>query len=244
METPSFLGAWDQYMIWTTFAFIGIGALILLYHEFRVLQIKDYKEKYDYVNLHEIRYFWYAMMVFVIAGAFYANSIGTGLIITKGFLWFYVRLFITVSFVTISYFIVYSMVQIYYPRYLEKRLVKLRNTPRTSPSGNLMRKLHEHEEDAHLDTNQISEQTSVHSVEYDVWIDDKTGHKKIEKYDTHQHAIECSECGYVTMKIDSEEIETKPTATEGGLLLKHYKCSYCRHREAREVVLAKLSDND
>jgi len=243
METPSFLGSWDQYMIWASFACIGIGGLILLYHEFKVLQIKDYKDKYDYVNLHEIRYFWYAMMVFVVAAAFYANSVGTGIIMTKGMLWFYVRLFITASFLTIAYFIVFSMVQIYYPRYLEKRLTKLRNTPRLSPEGNPMRKLHEHEEDAHLDASQISEQANVHSVDYDVWIDDKTGFKKVEKYDAHQHAIECTECGYVTMKIASEEIEKKPTATEEGILLKHYKCSYCKHRELREVVLAKLSDN-
>jgi DNA-directed RNA polymerase subunit RPC12/RpoP len=106
-----------------------------------------------------------------------------------------------------------------------------------------MRKVHEHEEDAHLDASQITEQANVHSVDYDIWVDDKTGFKKIEKYDAYQHAIECSECGYVTMKIDSEEIETKPTTTEDGLLLKHYRCSYCKHREAREVVLAKLSDN-
>ena len=183
------------------------------------------------------------MMAFVVAVAFYANSIGTHLIMTKGMLWFYVRLFITVSLLTIAYFIVFSMVQIYYPRYLEKRLTRLRNTPRTSPAGNLMRKLHDHEEDAHLDASQITEQVNVHSVDYDIWIDDKTGFKKVEKYDAYQHAIECSECGYVTMKIYSEEIETKPTATEDGLLLKHYRCSYCKHREAREVVLAKLADN-
>ena len=243
METPSFLGSWDQYMIWATVACIAIGILILLYHEFKVLQIKDYKEKYDYVNLHEIRYFWYSMIVFVVAAAFYANSLGTDIIMTKGMIWFYVRLFITASFLTIAYFIVYSMVQIYYPRYLEKRLTKLRNTPRISPDGNPMRKLDEQEEEAHLDASQISEQANVHSVDYVIWIDDKTGYKKIEKYDAYQHAIECSECGYVTMKIDSEEIEKKPTTTEEGLLLKHYKCSYCKHREAREVILAKLTEN-
>lgn len=243
METPPFLNSWDQYMMWATFACIGIGALILLYHEFRVLQIKDFKEKYDYVNLHEIKYFWFAMMAFVVAIAFYANTFGTHLIMTKGMIWFWVRLFIIGSLLTIAYFIVFSMVQIYYPRYLEKRLTKLRNTPRISPDGNAMRKVHEHEEDAHLDASQLTEQANVHSVDYDIWIDDKTGFKKIEKYDAHQHAIECTECGYVTMKIHSEEIEKKPTVSEDGLLLKHYRCSYCKHREVREVVLAKLADN-
>jgi hypothetical protein len=243
METSPFLTSWNQYMIWATFGCVGIGALILLYYEFLVMKIKDYKEKYDYVNQHEIRYFWYSMMVFVVAGAFYANTLGTDMIVTKGMIWFYVRLFITGSFLTIAYFIVFSMVQIYYPRYLEKRLIKLRSTPRISPAGNPMRKLLEHEEDAHLDASQIAEEANVHSVDYDVWLDDATGFKKIEKYDSYLHAIECTECGYFTMKIYSEEIATKPTATENGVLIKHFKCSYCKHREIREAVLAKLSEN-
>ena len=243
METPAFLDSWDQYMYWAMFGCIAIGVGILLFHEYRVLKRKDYKEKYDYVNTHEIKYFWYAMMVFVVGLAFYANSLGTDLVKEKGMLYFYVRVFITLSLLTISYYIVYSLVQIYYAGYLEKRLTKLRNTPRISPAGNAMRKLHEHEEDAHLDASQIAEEANVHSLDYDVWLDDATGFKKVEKYDAYLHAIECTECGYFTMKIYNEEIGTKPTATENGVLIKHFKCSYCKHREIREVVLAKLSEN-
>ena len=107
-----------------------------------------------------------------------------------------------------------------------------------------MRRLSEEEEDAHLDASQIAEEASgVHSVDYDVWLDDKTGEKKIEKYYSYQHTEECPNCGYYTMKIDIEEVETAPTQNEPGKLLKHYKCSYCSHREQKEVVLAKLSSN-
>jgi hypothetical protein len=245
METPTFLTSWEQYMIYGAYASIALAIVILLYHEFRIFQIKDYKEKYDYVNLHEIRYFWYAVMAVILAIVLYGNTLGTETITASGgMLWFYVRLFITASFGVVAYFIFFSIVRIYYPRSVEKRLHKLRNTPRTSTAGNLMRKLSEAEEDAHLEASQIAEENSeVHSVDYDVWIDDKTGHKKIEKYYSYQHAEECTECGYVTMKINHEEIEKAPTANETGLLLKHYKCSYCGHREQREVVLAKLSDN-
>lgn len=248
METldtsPTFLASWDRYMIMAAVTFVVIGVLILLYHEFRVLRIKEYKEKYDYVNLHEIRYFWYAIMMFIIATALYCNSIATNMITSGGMLWFYVRIFITVSFAIVGYFIFYSMVRIYYPRVLERRLRKLRNVPRISPDGNYMRKLSEEEEDAHLEASQIAEESSgVHSIDYDVWIDDRTGYKKVEKYNAYQHAEECSECGYFTMKIEREEIEQAPTENEGGLLLKHYRCSYCHHREAREVKLAKLSAN-
>lgn len=245
LETSQeFLNSWDHYMIMLAIGFVVLGVLILLYHEFRVLQIKEYKEKYDYVNLHEIRYFWYAIMMFILATALYCNSIATHMITTGGMLWFYVRIFITVSFTIVGYFIFFSMVRIYYPRVLEKRLRKLRNTPRISPDGNYMRKLSEEEEDAHLEASQIAEEASgIHSVDYDVWLDDKTGYKKVEKYNPYQHAEECPECGYFTMKINSEEVEKAPSETEAGVLVKHYKCSYCNHREAKETKLAKLSSN-
>lgn len=238
-----FVLQWDRYMDMAAVASIVIGVLIFIYYEFRVLQLKDYKEKYDYVNLHEVRYFWYAILALIFAAAFYSNSIATERIITKGDLWFWVRIFITVCFLVIFYFVFYSMVRIYYPRNVEKRLVKLRTKPRTSPAGNLMRKLDETEEDSHLDADQIAEEANVHSVDYDVWLDDKTGYKKIEKYDSYLHAEECPNCGFFTLKIDKEEIESKPTQELAGLLLKHYKCSYCKHREAKEVKLAKLSSN-
>jgi hypothetical protein len=243
MDHDLFAKTWDEYMYIAMVATFVIGIAILLYHEYRVLLIKDYKEKYDYVNLHEIRYFWYAVIAFIFTAAFYANSVGTAKITISGMLWFYVRLFITASFTVIGYFVFYSMVRIYYPRFLEKRLQKLRNKPRISPGGNEMRKLNEDEEDVHLDASQIEEEANVHSVDYDVWLDDKTGFKKIEKYDSYLHAEQCEECGFYTSKIYKEEIETKPTATEQGLLLKHYKCGYCNHRVQKEVKLAKLSDN-
>ena len=243
METTStFLGIWDQYMLVGSVACVVIGVLILLYHEFKVLQIKDYKEKYDYVNQHEIQYFWYAVIAFIVAAAVYANTVATGKILNDGMRWFYVRLFITAGFGVIAYFVFFSLVRIYYPRQLEKRLTRLRNTPRTSPDGNLMRKLRESEEEHHLEEAMRTE-GAIHTIDYDIWIDDKSGFKKIEKYPAYQHAEECSECGYYTMKIDQEEIEQAPTANEQGVLLTHYQCSYCGHREQREITVAKLSAN-
>jgi hypothetical protein len=142
----------------------------------------------------------------------------------------------TVGFMVITYFLFSSLVRIYYPRFVEKRLAKLRK-------GNLMRKLKEEEEEAHLEASQFNEQKEVHSVDYDVWLDEKTGDKKIEKYNSYQHATECSECGYVTMKIKREEVTEAPSSTGGGTLVKHYKCTYCGHREAKEVHIAPLVEN-
>ena len=49
--------------------------------------------------------------------------------------------------------------------------------------------------------------------------------------------------GFLTMKIHFEEVTIKPSSSEGCLLIKHYRCSYCKHHETREVVIAKLSTN-
>jgi len=146
---------WNRYMEMGAAVCVVIAILILLYHEFRVMQIRDYKEKYDYVNLNEVRFFWYAVLAIVVAAGFYANTLATEKILSHGILWFYVRLFITVSFIVIGYFVFFSMVRIYYPRSVEKRLVKLRSKPRISPAGNEMRKLSEEEEDAHLDASKL-----------------------------------------------------------------------------------------
>lgn len=243
MDVPhEFLDSWSNYMYLGMVAFIIIGFLILVYHEIRIILIKDYKEKYDYVNLNEIKYFWYAIIAFIVAAFMFFNTVATDMIHKSGMTWFYVRLFITTSFAIIFYFIFFSAVRIYYPRFVEKRLRKLRNKPRISPDGNPMRKLSEQEEDAHLETSMIEEEL-FHSVDYDVWVDEKTGYKKIEKYFAYQHSEECPECGYFTFRIDREELEKAPTNDETGLFIKHFKCSYCNHREAREQVLAMLSSN-
>src|SRR5260370_16309490 len=109
MEETAFVSNWDSYMEMGSVACVIIGVLILLYHEFRVMQIKDYKEKYDYVNLNEVRFFWYAVLAVVVAFPFYANSVYTSKIFEHtSILWCHVRLFLTISLVTIPYFLLYT----------------------------------------------------------------------------------------------------------------------------------------
>lgn len=241
-NTNSFFALWDHVMRLGAYGFIGLGICIFLFYEYQLARIKEYKDKYDYVNLHEIKYFWYSLIALMVAVALFANSIGTVAMISKSMLWFYVRLFITASFVIISYFVFFGMVRIYYPKSVERRLTRLRTKPRTSPAGNVMRKLREDEEDAHLEPSQIAEE-AVHSIDYDVWVDEKTGYERVEKYFSYQRAEECPECGYFTFAIVREEIAQAPTDDENGLLIKHLECKYCEHRESREVVVARLSEN-
>jgi hypothetical protein len=245
MENSSvFSGTTDSYLVLGALIFLAIAVLILVYHEIRIFLVRDAKEKYDYVNTHEIRYFWYAVMAVIVSAALYINKLVTPFFAVDEPLRTYIRLFFGAGFLVIAYLLLSGMVRVMYPRVVERRLARIRNKPRVSPAGNIMRKLSEEEEAVHLDKSQIDEQASdIHSAEYDVWIDEKTGFKKIEKYMAFQHAQKCKECGFYTMKIASEEIEKKPTATEEGLLIEHYRCSYCKHREAKEVVIAKLSAN-
>ena len=238
-----FILAWDRYMTLGAYICVGIAILILLYHEVRILLIRDYKEKYDYVNLNEIKFFWYAVIALITGAAFYSNAIGTKMIFSDVTIWFYVRIFMTASFAVVAYFIFHSLVKIYYPRYVEKRLNKLRHKPRISPQGNVMRKLKEREEEAHLEAELFKEQNEVHSVDYDVWLDEQTGYTKVEKYHAYQHMEECPECGFVTFQLRKEEIAEQPSDDSPGLLVKHYRCQYCNHREARESVIARLSEN-
>lgn len=206
--------------------------------------VKNEKERYDYVNTHEIRYFWYAVIAFIAAAALYLNKVvGPKIPVSESVLP-YIRIFFLAGFSVVAYLVLASLVRLLYPQVIERRLKRIRNKPRVSPSGNVMRKLREEEEAVHLDKSEIDAQAStVHSAEYDVWVDEKTGFKLVEKYMGYQHAEKCGECGFYTMKIHSEEITRKPAISEEGLLVKHYRCSYCKHREAREVVVAKLSTN-
>lgn len=99
-----------------------------------------------------------------------------------------------------------------------------------------MKLLSEEEEDAHMDEGMIAEE-NVFSVDYDVWLDEETGYKQIEKYAGHLHAIQCPECNYQTFKVAREEIIKQPTATEEGEIMKHYVCSYCGYKARKTIAL-------
>jgi ribosomal protein L32 len=107
-----------------------------------------------------------------------------------------------------------------------------------------MRKLSADEGAVHLEGSAVTETgNAIHTIEYDVWVDDKSGEKRIEKYFVHQHANKCEECGYYTMMVDSEEIVKQPNLQESGTLIEHYQCTYCSHREAKQVAIAPISSN-
>jgi hypothetical protein len=243
-NSVSLFATLDSYLFTGSYVFLGLTLLIVLFHEFKVMSIADLKDRYDYINLHEIKYFRLGVIALIVAAGLYLVATVTPKLPVSDSLKMFISAFFLIVLGTIAYVTLTSVVGIIYPRLLEGRLKRIRNKPRKSSAGNVMRKLSDEEGSVHLEADQLSmHKSEIHSAEYDVWLDDKTGEKKIDKYMAYQHAEKCGECGYYTMKIDVEEIEKQPTQLEDGLLLEHYKCSYCKHREAREVVISALGKN-
>jgi hypothetical protein len=234
-EDWNILAAEISYGLWAVTFLIVLGYMV------KLAMTGDAKAKYDFINKNEIRVLWIASIFFILGGCFWGNSN----VEVVNPLMVFVRIFVSVCVGMIAALIIQNLLKFYYPFFIERRLKKLRYTPRISPkTGKPMKLLSEEEEDVHLDEGMRAEE-NVFSVDYDVWKDEETGFVKIEKYAGHLHAIQCPECNYQTFKVVREEILKTPTPTEEGELLKHYLCGYCGYKAKKTVVLkssAKLQD--
>ncbi len=214
----------------------GIGLAILLYYVVRLAFLNEKKDKYDFIIRNEINMLWYSAIALVVAAAIYANTFA----FEAEPIWLFVRTFVSLAFATILGVIVQNLLLFYYPFFIEKRLQKLRYSPRINPStGNIMKLLSEEEEDVHLEAGMQAEE-DLHAIDYDVWIDEATGFKRIEKYDGHLHALQCPECNYQTFKVKFEELIVAPTVNQEGELIKHYNCAYCDLKSRKVFKVAKL----
>ena len=218
------------------FLVIAIGFLIILYHFLRLATTTEFKKRYDYINKNEIKALWISSIFIILGLCILANTI-----VEEGeIIWLLVRIFVTVMMGLIVAVIISNLLNFYYPFYLEKRLRKLRYTPRKSPkTGKPMKLLSEEEEDVYLDEGMQADE-NVFSVDYDVWIDEETGFTKIEKYAGHLVALQCPECSYQTLKVVKEEILESPTENEEGELMKFFKCDYCGYKERKAFRIARL----
>ncbi|MFT6868323.1 MAG: hypothetical protein ACJA08_003174 [Cyclobacteriaceae bacterium] len=233
--SPSLLDSWNFYGLIIALAIVGIGAIILLGHYLKLLTTSEYKTRYDYINMHEINLLWYGFLLILIGAALYTNTI----VDKTTWLWFFVRIFISGMLAMIIGVVVQNILKFYYPFFIEKRLKKLRYTPRISPDGRKMKLLSEEEEDVYLDEGMQAEE-NAYSVDYDVWIDEISGATKIEKYNGRLHALNCSECNYQTLKVDREEVIQEASETEDGELMKYLTCGYCGHKERKSFNIAKI----
>ncbi len=234
---PDLLAKWNEYGLYAAIGITAFGILIILGHFIKLLVTKDFKTKYDYINMHEINYLWYSVLLIIIGGALYSNTIAENSI----WLWFFVRVFVGIMLGIIVGVVVQNVLKFYYPFFIEKRLKKLRYAPRISPDGRKMKLLSEEEEDVYLDEGMQAEEDAF-SVDYDVWIDEVSGYTKIEKYNGRLHALQCSECNYQTLKVEREEIIQSPTNEEEGELMKYYQCGYCGYKERKSFKIAPIKE--
>jgi DNA-directed RNA polymerase subunit RPC12/RpoP len=234
-----FLEAWNTWANYLAMVFIAVGVLVSLYYFSKLMTISDPKLKHDFVNDNEIKLFWYSMLSLSIGAGLWLN-ITFHETVKEEMIWFFVRLFVTASFTTIFGLVFNSLINVYYPFQVEKKLNSLRHKPRINPATkNKMVLMSEDEEDKYLTSEMIAEESS-HSVDYDVWLDKETGFTKIEKYDGSSLAVECPNCGYRTLRVEDEEVVKSPTMDSVGELLEYYKCSYCDHKERRTVETKQL----
>jgi hypothetical protein len=243
LESSPFLVAWHNAMIIGVIIMAALGIVVFMVHNLKAAAIKELHMKYDYLNKNEIRMYKYAFACFGLAAMFTINLYGMNSVHDMG-VWFFVRLFMSIAGGTLIAYISYLILEYYYPSRLDKKLKRCRYTPRINPkTGNKMRLLSEEEEDVHLDEGMLAEE-NVFSVDYDVWIDEKTGDVKIEKYEGRLQALRCNSCGFYTMRIIKEEVVRAPEGSTPGELVKRYECAYCKSVRATSHNISTKESED
>ncbi|WP_462247366.1 hypothetical protein [Ekhidna sp.] len=233
-----FLSKWQQIVYILVFITLGIGVLNYIFFKISFMSKKTYKEKFDLASEKESKKLLSGHIFVAVALFLFCNTLEYETMKLDE-LWFFIRLFVSLCIGVLYGYIAQLIIKFYYPGVLEKKLKKLRYTPRINPeNGNKMKLLSEEEEDAYLDEGMQAEE-NVFSVDYDVWIDESTGYTKIEKYKGHLSALECDRCGFQTLRLAKEEIIKEATETEDGELLKEYNCSYCGRIKRKNVVLTR-----
>ncbi|HYG01992.1 MAG TPA: hypothetical protein VD927_06065 [Chryseosolibacter sp.] len=242
-QPDSFLMIWHAAMLIGSILLAVAAIVIVLYHFIKVSTLETPREKYEFVNRREVKNLELVFICLALAVAFIINRYGMEKLSEMG-VWFFVRLFISVAGGTLVGYVSFLILEYYYPSRVDKKLRKWRYQPRVNPkTGNKMRLLAEHEEDVHLDAGMKAEE-DVFSIDYDVWIDEKTNEVIIEKYQGHLRALECGNCGFFTLKVVREEITQQPTATQQGELIKHYECSYCKSVRATAFKISTMEVDD
>ena len=238
-----FFPQWKTWMQNGTLFMLAISILVYAIYHIRLVLIRDYKHKYDFINSNEIRSYMISGFLLVLAGWFLLNSLFSDKEEIEAGI-FIARLLGTLIFASIFMVVVYNVLKIYYPSIVEKKLHKWRYMPRKSPkTGKLMKLLSEEEEDVHL-TEGMQAEEEVFSIDYDVWIDEESGYTKIEKYNGHLHAEKCSNCGFQTLKVVREEILSSPTVHDKGELMKYYECTYCGHKDRKIFKVGQIKETE
>jgi len=241
IQESQFLAAWHSGILIAAIISATIGILLYLIYRMRVSMISDYKDKYDFINQNEIKWLKWVFFFIGLSIGLPINLYGAGKEVGT---WFFVLLFMSLAGVTLVAYVASLILDYYYPTKLDLKLKRLRYTPRiNAKTGNKMRLLSEDEEDVHLKEGMQAEE-NVFSIDYDVWIDEKTSDLKIEKYQGHLVALQCGNCGFYTMRVVKEEIVETHEDGQPKELVKNYKCSYCKNVRATQFHISQKQGAD
>lgn len=232
---------WLAYFAQIWWLCIGLAVLIVLAYFVQLMTIGKRTKKHVFASANEISYLSKAANMLSAGVGFIAffgiiKWIGRAEIyhiFGSGFFSFIIAFAVGYAF--------WAVFKYYYPFILEKRLNNIRFSSMKSKSGNQMRLMNEEEEDKFM-TKEMIEDEEAMIADYDIWVDEKTGEKVVEKYDMQFHALVCDKCNFRTLRDVKEEVIKEPTATEEGLMIKEYKCSYCGHRKTKELKVAAWND--
>lgn len=239
----SFLDVWHEAMWYLFVAACAIAIILLIRYWIKYTLAATLKEKFDVASQHEIKSYLRVNYALAAAIFFFLNTVYDETVVLSP-IWLFIRAFISFCIGTLHIYIAYLVFKYYYPGPLEKKLKRLRYTPRINPgTGNAMKLLSEDEEDTYLDEGMQAEEDAF-SVDYDVWIDPETQETKIEKYQGHLSAFECDRCGFQTLKLVKEQILKEATDHEDGEIQKEYKCSYCGRVKRKTQNLSKGIDKN
>ena len=238
----TFLDLWHDIMLIGSILMITLSLITYLIFKLKVSSITDLKNKHDFINASEIKWLKWVFHFLGAAGALGINLYGSDEM-TSTSVAFFVRLFFSIAGATLIAYIAALILDYYYPTRLNYKLRRLRYSPRISNTGNRMKLLTEDEEDVHLDEGMKAEE-NIFSIDYDVWIDEKTKEIKIEKYQGHLIALQCNNCGFYTMRVQREEIAERDEDGSPKELIKHYQCSYCKNVRATQFSISRKLSED
>lgn len=226
----------------TGLTFLIVAILLVVGYELRLISFKKQASKYDFASMYEVRFLKSASTFFSIALTFLLFDFITRVITNIKVYEYYFVAFVSLGVGMMFYYGLSTYFKVYYPFILEKKLSRIRFKPRKSPkTGKPMKLLNELEEDTHM-TQEMIEHEDSFTYDYDVWLDEETGFKMIERYDGHLHSLICPNCNFRTLKDYKESVIKTPTLSEKGFLQKHYKCSYCSHEDIKQVTIASLGE--
>lgn len=241
-SSNEFADLWHKIALVGAIAFVALAIITFLVYQLRVSLLKTQKEKHDFVNAFEIVWLKRVFILLGIAAAMAVNLYGKDEIGGPGIA-FFVRIFFSISGATLVIYISALVLDYYYPTRLNFKLRRLRYSPRVSSTGSEMKLLSEDEEDVHLDEGMQAEE-NIFSIDYDVWVDEKTNEIKIEKYLGHLISLQCHNCGFYTMRVKQEEIIERNEDGTPKELLKHYQCAYCKNVRATQFSVSKKETGD